>query len=62
MEHTNFCKSLRNKNINYKNGYFFITIQVNQNKSIFGAMNMSCGMLLKFGQEISLVTACFAQC
>jgi REP element-mobilizing transposase RayT len=38
MEHTNFCKSLRNKNINYKNGYFFITIQVNQNKSIFGAI------------------------
>lgn len=49
MEHTNFCKSLRNNNINYKNGYFFITIQVNQNKSIFGAMNMSCGMPLKFG-------------
>jgi REP element-mobilizing transposase RayT len=38
MVHTNFCKSLRNKNINYKNGYFFITIQVNQNKSIFGAI------------------------
>lgn len=52
MEHTNFCKSLRNKNINYKNGYFFITIQVNQNKSIFGAIVGDKVERNSFGDEV----------
>ena len=52
MEHTNFCKSLRNKNINYKNGYFFITIQVNQNKSIFGVIVGDKVERNSFGDEV----------
>lgn len=30
-------KSLRIANINYRNGWFFVTVQVEHNKSIFGA-------------------------
>jgi len=33
-----FRKSLRNANINYRNGWFFVTFQVARNKSIFGAI------------------------
>ena len=33
-----FRKSLRNENINYRNGWFFVTSQVAHNKSIFGAI------------------------
>ena len=33
-----FRKSLRNANINYRNGWFFVTFQVAHNKSIFGAI------------------------
>lgn len=33
-----FRKSLRNTNINYRNGWFFVTCQVAHNKSIFGAI------------------------
>ncbi len=35
---TAFRKSLRNANINYRNGWFFVTCQVAHNKSIFGAI------------------------
>ena len=33
-----FRKSLRNANINYRNGWFFVTWQTAHNKSIFGAI------------------------
>ncbi len=33
-----FCKSLRNANINYRNGWFFVRSQVAHNKSILGAI------------------------
>lgn len=33
-----FRKSLRNARINYRNGWFFVTVQVAKNKSIFGAI------------------------
>ena len=33
-----FHKSLRNANINYRNGWFFVTWQTARNKSIFGAI------------------------
>jgi len=33
-----FRKSLRNANINYRNGWFFVTFQVAHNKSILGAI------------------------
>ena len=33
-----FHKSLRNVNINYRNGWFFVTWQTAHNKSIFGAI------------------------
>ena len=33
-----FRKSLRNENINYRNGWFFVTSQVARNKSILGAI------------------------
>ena len=33
-----FRKSLRNANINYRNGWFFVTSQVAHNKSILGAI------------------------
>ena len=33
-----FHKSLRNANINYRNGWFFVTWQTAHNKSIFGAI------------------------
>ena len=33
-----FRKSLRNDNINYRNGWFFVTWQTAHNKSIFGAI------------------------
>ena len=33
-----FHKSLRNANINYHNGWFFVTWQTAHNKSIFGAI------------------------
>ena len=33
-----FRKSLRNANINYRNGWFFVTFQTAHNKSVFGAI------------------------
>jgi hypothetical protein len=33
-----FRKSLRNENINYRNGWFFVTSQIAHNKSIFVAI------------------------
>ena len=33
-----FRKSLRNANINYRNGWFFVTSQVAHDKSILGAI------------------------
>ncbi len=33
-----FRKSLRNSNINYRNGWFFVTTQVAHNKCVFGAI------------------------
>lgn len=33
-----FRKSLRNANINYRSGRFFVAVQVEHNKSLFGAV------------------------
>lgn len=33
-----FRKSLRNANVNYRSGWFFVTSQVAHNKSVFGAI------------------------
>ena len=44
--------SLRNTKINYKNGCFFITIQVNKNKSLFGAIVGDEVKLNSFGEEV----------
>lgn len=33
-----YRKSLRNANINYRSGWFFVTVQARHNKSIFGAI------------------------
>jgi len=33
-----YRKSLRNANINYQSGWFFVTVQARHNKSIYGAI------------------------
>ena len=44
-------KSLRNTNINYRNGWFFVTCQVARNKSIFGAIVGERCELNSFGRQ-----------
>ena len=47
-----FRKSLRNANINYRNGWFFVTFQVAHNKSIFGAIVGECCQLNELGRQV----------
>ena len=47
-----FRKSLRNENINYRNGWFFVTCQVARNKSIFGAIVGEQCELNDFGRQV----------
>ena len=47
-----FRKSLRNVNINYRNGWFFVTFQVAHNKSIFGAIVGERCELNALGQRV----------
>ena len=47
-----FRKSLRNANINYRNGWFFVTSQVARNKSIFGAIVGERCELNELGQRV----------
>ena len=44
--------SLRNANINYRNGWFFVTCQVAHNKSIFGAIVGERCELNPFGRRV----------
>lgn len=45
-------KSLRNAAINYRNGWFFVTCQVAQNKSMFGAIVGERCELNAFGRQV----------
>ena len=47
-----FRKSLRNVNINYRCGWFFVTSQVAHNKSIFGAIVGEKVVLNDLGQKV----------
>ena len=47
-----FRKSLRNANINYRNGWFFVTCQVAHNKSIFGAIVGERCELNELGRQV----------
>ncbi len=47
-----FRKSLRNANINYRNGWFFVTFQVAHNKSIFGAIVGERCELNELGRQV----------
>ena len=47
-----FRKSLRNANINYRNGWFFVTSQVAHNKSIFGAIVGEECVLNSLGKKV----------
>ena len=47
-----FRKSLRNANINYSSGWFFVTSQVAHNKSIFGAIVGETVVLNDLGQRV----------
>lgn len=50
-----FRKSLRNANINYRNGWFFVTSQVAHNKLILGAI---VGEEMRFGLVIFRLMGC----
>ena len=47
-----FRKSLRNSNIDYSRGLFFVTFQVSWNKSLLGAIVGDRVVLNAFGQEV----------
>ena len=47
-----FRKSLRNENINYRNGWFFVTCQIAHNKSILGAIVGERCELNELGQRV----------
>ena len=47
-----FRESLRNENINYRNGWFFVSCQVARNKSIFGAIVGEQCQLNLFGLQV----------
>ena len=47
-----FRKSLRNDNINYRNGWFFVTCQIAHNKSILGAIVGERCELNELGQRV----------
>lgn len=47
-----FRKSLRNANINYRSGRFFVTVQVEHNKSLFGAVVGEKVVLNELGRQV----------
>lgn len=47
-----YRQSLRNQNINYKKGVFFVTTQVSKNKSIFGTIVGKQVVLNSFGKQV----------
>ena len=47
-----FRKSLRNTNINYRSGWFFVTSQVAHNKSMFGAIVGDKVILNELGRKV----------
>ena len=47
-----FRKALRNANINYRSGWFFVTSQVAHNKSMFGAIVGDKVVLNELGQKV----------
>ena len=47
-----FRKSLRNANINYRSGWFFVTSQVAHNKSMFGAIVGDKVVLNELGRKV----------
>ena len=47
-----FHKSLRNSAINYRSGWWAVTIQVAKNKSIFGAVVGERVVLNEFGRAV----------
>ena len=50
-----FHKPLRNKNIDYRKGLFFVTIQVANNKSVLGAIAGERVMLNELGRSVQAV-------
>lgn len=52
-----FPKHLRNKNINYKHGRFFVTIQIAHNKSVLGAIVGETCVLNELGQGVERALA-----
>lgn len=57
MEKVHFHKSLRNKNIDYGHGRYFVTIQVAHNKSILGAIVGGRSVLNELGKRVKDVLA-----
>lgn len=47
-----YRQSLRNQNINYRSGMFFVTTQVSKNKSIFGTIVGQQVVLNSFGKQV----------
>jgi REP element-mobilizing transposase RayT len=47
-----FRKSLRNAKINYRSGWFFVTVQVEHNKSLFGAVVGDKVVLNELGRQV----------
>jgi len=47
-----FRQSLRNSQINYRNGWFFVTVQVARNKSVFGSIVGERCVLNDFGRAV----------
>ena len=47
-----FQHSLRNRNINYRHGRFFVTIQVEHNKSLLGAIVGERSVLNELGEGV----------
>ena len=50
-----FQHSLRNRNINYRHGRFFVTIQVEHNKSLLGAIVGDRSVLNELGEGVKAV-------
>ena len=50
-----FQHSLRNRNINYRHGRFFVTIQVEHNKSLLGAIVGERSVLNELGEGVKAV-------
>ncbi|MBP5321532.1 MAG: hypothetical protein J6334_11150 [Kiritimatiellae bacterium] len=51
-EGSRFRKSLRNRNINYRNGWFFVTTQVAHNKCVLGAISGGRCLLTPLGEAV----------